>query len=257
MPYKRYDITNRYNSRGRRGNDKIVLKTVFLFLLPLIIIGVIALGILVSYWAEVSRSALDLQIASADEIETVSDEELLHIVNENYPLEEDYVPELVPFGGVQVSVHAFDALDKLISDATALGLSLKVKTGYVSYADQALLFEETFQKVKKDNDYSEIKAESETMKICPEAGCSESQTGLLIRFSSDENENFSKTEAFKWLEKNAVNYGFVLRYPENDEADTGMTYAPDLYRYVGEEHAVNMRRYGMNLESYNYHVSAR
>lgn len=257
MPYNRYDITNRYNYRGRRGNDNIKLKTFFLIFLPILIIGIVALGIFVAYKMEVNGNAVNLPVASEDEVETVTDEELLHIVNEQYPLSEDYVPDLVSFGGVQVSVLAFDDLDNLISDAIAEGISIKLKTGYISYSDQAKLFEETFNKVKSENKYSTIKAESETMKICPEAGCSESQTGLLVQFVSDENEDFSKTEAFKWLEKNAVNYGFVLRYPENEEGDTGMSYAPDVYRYVGSEHALNMRRYGMSLEAYNRHVSVR
>ncbi len=257
MPYNRYDITNRYNYRGRRSNDNVILKTVFLIMIPILIVGIIALGIFISYKMEINKNEVILPIASDDEVENFTDEELLHIVNEQYPLDKDYVPDLVSFGGVQVSVIAFDDLDNLISDATSEGISLKVKTGYISYDEQVKLFDKTFKKVQKDNNYTSIKAESETMKICPEAGCSESQTGLLIQFASDENKDFSKTEAFKWLEKNAVNYGFVLRYPESEEGDTGMSYMPDVYRYVGSEHALNMRRYGMSLEAYNRHISVR
>ncbi len=257
MPYNRYDIKNKYNYRGRRVNEHTKLKTFFLFFMPLIIIAVIVLGVIVSYWAEVGFEDVKAGASTQDQIKIVNDEVLLHVVNEHYPMEESYVPHLKPFGGVQVSELAVDDLDDMISDATAEGIIISVKTGYVSYADQAVLFEQTLAKVKKNNDYSEIKAESETMKVCPEAGCSESQTGLLIRFTTDEEGKFENTQAGKWLQKYSVNYGFVLRYPQGEESNTGMTYAPDLYRYVGREHALNMRRYDMILEDYSYHISSR
>ncbi len=257
MPYNRYDIKNKYNYRGRRVNEHTRLKNFFLFFMPLIIIAVIALGVLVSYWAEVGFEDAKTGVSTQDQIKIVDDEELLHVVNEHYPMEESYVPHLMPFGGVQVSELAFDDLDNMIKDAAAEGIIISVKTGYVSYADQAALFEQTLAEVKKNNDYSEIKAESETMKVCPEAGCSESQTGLLVRFTTDEDGKFENTQAGKWLQKYSVNYGFVLRYPQGEESNTGMTYAPDLYRYVGREHALNMRRYDMILEDYSYHISSR
>ncbi|MBQ8001220.1 MAG: M15 family metallopeptidase [Ruminococcus sp.] len=257
MPYNRYDIKNKYNYRGRRVNERTKLKTFFLFFMPVIIIAVVVLGILISYWAEVGLNTTQTGVATHDEVIVVDDETLLHVVNEHYPMDESYVPELVPFGSVQVSKLAFDDLDDMISDAASEDIVINVKIGYVSYADQAVLFEQTLSEVKKNNDYSEIKAESETMKVCPEAGCSESQTGLLIRFSTNEEGNFEDTQAGKWLQKYSVNFGFVLRYPEGEESNTGMTYAPDLYRYVGREHALNMRRYDMILEDYSYHISSR
>lgn len=257
MPYNRYDIKNKYNYRGRRVNEHTKLKTFFLFFMPVIIIAVVVLGILISYWAEVGFGASQTGVATHDEVMIVDDETLLHVVNEHYPMDESYVPELIPFGSVQVSKLAFDDLDDMISDAASEGIVINVKTGYVSFSDQGELFEQTLSEVKKNNDYSEIKAESETMKVCPEAGCSESQTGLLIRFSTNEDGSFEDTQAGKWLQKYSVNFGFVLRYPEGEEANTGMTYAPDLYRYVGREHALNMRRYDMILEDYSYHISSR
>lgn len=258
MPsYKRYDIRNKYNHRGRRVNERVVLKKFMLFFMPILILSVLALGVFLGYYAEMNNRPKLPPPAAVDEIELITDEELLHIVNEHYPLEEDYKPELVPFGNVSVSKVAFDDLDRLVSDASSQGIKLTVTKGYVSFKDQERLFEETFKKVKTENDFSEIKAESETMKICPRAGCSENQTGLLVTFATDESGNFSQTEAGKWLQKYSVNYGFVLRYPEEEEGDTGMAYAPDIYRYVGEEHALNMRRYDMTLESYSYHVTNR
>ncbi|MBQ4568596.1 MAG: M15 family metallopeptidase [Ruminococcus sp.] len=257
MPYKRYDVRNKYNHRGRRVNERMGLKVLFLFLIPVLIVLVVLLGVYLGYNAEMKQRPKLPAPATVDEADTVSDEQLLHIVNEHYPLEADYEPELVSFGGIRVAKVAFESLDDLIKDAASQGITITVKKGYVSYSEQEKLFDETFKKVKKDNDYSEIKAESETMKICPRAGCSENQTGMLLSFATDEKGDFAKTRAGKWLEKYSVNYGFVLRYPEGEEGNTGLTYAPDVYRYVGEEHALNMRRFDMILESYSYHVTIR
>ncbi len=257
MPYNRYDIRNKYNYRGRRVNEHMALKIFMLFFLPVLIVLVVLLGIHLGYNAEMNRRPKLPTPATVDEVQSVSDEELLHIVNEHYPLEEDFEPALVSFGGVRIAKIAFDSLDNLVKDAASQGITITVKKGYVSYKEQEKLFEETFAKVKKDNNYSEIKAESETMKICPRAGCSENQTGLLVTFSTDEEGKFAQTQAGQWLEKYSVNYGFVLRYPDEEEGSTGMAYAPDVYRYVGEEHALNMRRYDMILESYSYHVNIR
>lgn len=257
MPYKRYDITNKYNSRGRRVNEKVGLKRFFLFFTPLLIIMVILLGVFVSVKID-ENSRTKAETPDNSVLNTViGDDVLLRIVNENRPLEINYKPKLVPFGSVSVSEVAFNDLDNLISDAAADGIALTVTKGYVSFDDQDKLYKETFADMKKNKGYSEIKAESETKKICPEAGCSENQTGLLVTFSTGETGDFENTDAGKWLQKHSINYGFVLRYPEGEEGDTGMAYAPAVYRYVGKDHALNMRRYDMTLESYYYHVNVK
>ncbi len=257
MPYKRYDLRNKYNRRGRRVSESAAFKTFMIFFMPVLIAAVIFLGIFLGYKAEINSRPKLPTPATADEAKTVSDEELLHIVNENYPLEEDYVPELVAFGDVKIAKIAQKSLDLLVKDAASEGITITVKKGYVSFSEQEELYKETFAVIKKENHYSEIKAESETMKVCPRGGCSESQTGLLVTFATDEKGKFQQTEAGKWLEKYSVNYGFVLRYPAEEESNTEMAYAPDVYRYVGEENALNMRRYDMTLEAYSYHVNIR
>lgn len=257
MPYKRYDIKNRYNHRGRRSNDPVVFKTVMLFVIPVLIAAVMMLGAFIGYRALVGDRNDNVTEATSDEVSKMSLEELLIVVNDHKPLDENYVPKLTSFAGVPISTEIFADLDAMVSKAALDGVNLTVKTGYVSYKSQAKLYEETFEKIKKDNDYSEIRAESETKKICPDAGCSESQTGLLIRFSTNETDkSFEETEAAKWLERNSLNYGFILRYPLGREDTTAMTYDPRLYRYVGKENALNIRRYGMTLEEYYYHVFA-
>lgn len=256
MPsYKRYDIKNRYNYRGRRTNDPVLFKTVMLVVLPLVIIGVIALGIFLAYKVSVDKpEELVTPVATTDEAVVIPEEELLRLVNDNHPLDAEFIPPLTEYQGVKVSEYMLDSLKRMIDDAKKEGVTITLSEGYVSYEEQGKLYSETFEKLKKDKDYSDIRAESEAKKVVPEAGCCEAQTGLLIKLST-EGENFEGSNAQIWLEKYSVSYGFILRYPEESESTTGMKYNPQLYRYVGEEHALNVRRYGMTLDEYFTHIS--
>lgn len=257
MPYKRYDITNKFNSRGKRVTENVGLKKLFLFVIPLLIILVVALGIFISMKID-EKNRPKAQEPDTSLTDTVpGNDVLLRIVSPARPLEPDYVPILSLFGDVSVSQILCEDLTSLVNDAAAEGINISVSKGYVSYDDQNTLYEHTFESMKNDRGYSEIRAESESKKICPEAGCSENQTGLLLTFTTSEEGNFVDTEAGKWLQKFSVNYGFILRYPEGEEGSTGMSYAPDVYRYVGKEHALNMRRYDMTLEAYSYHVNIK
>src|SRR5690348_3295425 len=54
----------------------------------------------------------------------------------------------------------------------------------------------------------------------------------------------------KWLKKNAWSYGFILRYPEDKTAVTGIQFEPWHFRYVGLPHSVIMHDRGWTLEEY-------
>lgn len=253
MPYKRYDITNTYSYRGRRKNENVVLKTIMLIVIPLVIIAVLLGGAYISYLVIIGdeKETTVKPVATSDEA-FLHEDELLRIVNESEPLDADYVPELADFNGVKVNVLLIEDLKDMIEDAKKAGVTLDVKAGYVSYDEQAKLHKTAFEKIKKSGNYSQIKAEAETKKICPLEGASESQTGLLIEFDSPDG-----SDAYKWLVKHSISYGFILRYPEAKEDDTGMTFNPNLFRYIGKPSAANIRRYDMSLEEYATHISIR
>lgn len=253
MPYKRYDITNTYSYRGRRKNENVVLKTVMLIVIPLVIIAVLLGGAYVSYLVIINEEKDEPRkpVATTDEA-LLHEEELLRVVNESDPLDSDYAPELSEYKGVKINTLALDSLAEMIEEAEKAGISLDIKAGYVSFDEQAKLHKATFEKLKKSGNYSQIKAEAETKKICPSEGASEAQTGLLIEFDAPLD-----SDAYKWLVKYSVNYGFILRYPEAKEDETGMTFSPKLFRYIGKTSAANIRRYDMSLEEYATHISIR
>lgn len=259
MPYNRYDIKNKYNRRGRRFNERTWVTTVLLIVMPIIMVAVVLVGILlpVKFTKDERPVVVETTTAPVSEEDIVTDELLLRIVNDKNPLEADFMPNLVSFGNVQVSSAIYTDLKNMIDAAKSDGVVLTVTTGYISYEQQNVLYNDTYEKLKSENDYSKVKAESETMKICPQAGNSENQTGLLVTFSTTEEGEFSATNAGKWLEKYCVNYGFVLRYPEDKEVETGRQADDATYRYVGVDHAKQMRSYDMYLEEYVKHINQR
>jgi D-alanyl-D-alanine carboxypeptidase len=56
---------------------------------------------------------------------------------------------------------------------------------------------------------------------------------------------FGNTEAGRWLEQNAHEYGFILRYPKGFRAVTGFQYEPWHFRYSGIELAAEMKARGI------------
>ena len=174
----------------------------------------------------------------------INEEELLTVVNTQHPLKSDYVPELENFHGFQINPLAADSARALFDEAEKRGIELKLKSAYVSYFEQQELYENVLSQLLANPEYTEVRAEAAARKLVPAAGCSESQTGLLLDFE------LSDSSAADFLERNSVNFGFILRYPENKEDFTHALPSDSAYRYVGAENAIKLRSYNMCLEEY-------
>ena len=87
-------------------------------------------------------------------------------------------------------------------------------------------------------------------KLSARPGHSEHQLGLAADFSVRGGGCvimvcFGKTEAGIWLEQNAHQYGFILRYPKGYRSITGFQYEPWHFRFVGTELAQEMKTKGI------------
>ena len=80
-------------------------------------------------------------------------------------------------------------------------------------------------------------------------GFSEHQTGLAVDINSTKN-SFERTAAFKWMQKHAHEYGYILRYPKDKKWITGYEYEPWHYRYVGTKAAKIIHQEGLTYEQY-------
>ncbi len=132
------------------------------------------------------------------------------------------------------------------------GISLWISSCYRSSELQQELFQEEIDENLKAG-MTQAQAESEAEMAVARPGYSEHNTGLAIDFNG-VTMDFENSKAFSWLQKNAAEYGFILRYPKGKELITHIMYEPWHYRYVGAEHAKKIKEKGMCLEEYLYYL---
>lgn len=160
---------------------------------------------------EISKSGKDYLIITKNGLTTING---IIIVNKTYSLPSNY--------GNSLTEDTINYFNKMKSDASLENINLFIVSGFRSYETQIKTYDKWV-----NLDGKEI---ADTYSARP--GYSEHQTGLALDLNSIYS-NFSDSEEFKWLNKNAYKYGFILRYPENKENITGYIYEPWHYRYVG------------------------
>ena len=141
----------------------------------------------------------------------ITDWKLILVNYENY-LPENYKIELASIDNTRI----FDK--RAISDLNNMILALKeanisniwVQSAYRSYEYQKNLFNNKVNLFINQGKTKE-EAESLTMQTINRPGTSEHNLGLAVDFNYVDYE-FENTKAFKWLNENAENYGFILRY---------------------------------------------
>jgi len=176
------------------------------------------------------------------------------LVNNNLPLPDGYEveTEVADEGtGKELQKEAADAYRRMDEAARAEGVDLMLCSGYRSVDYQTGLFEKKKQEYL-DKGYGEQEAYDQAKTVVAVPGCSEHNSGLAADIVTPSHQNldtaFEKTDAFAWLDAHAAEYGFVLRYPQDKQAITGIIYEPWHYRYVGPENAAALKEAGLCLE---------
>ncbi len=177
------------------------------------------------------------------------------LVNRNYILPDGFSVKTVPVkgGGQSLDYRVAPHYDDMVSAAEADGISLIPVSGYRSVERQRTNFERKIN-YYKGLGYSKAEATRLASQIVLMPSTSEHNAGLAMDFGTNGNytldENFAKTDAFKWLSENAADYGFILRYPEDAQDITMVTYEPWHWRYVGTKAAKEIKTSGVTLEEY-------
>ena len=85
-------------------------------------------------------------------------------------------------------------------------------------------------------------------------GTSEHHLGLAVDIIDTNlwalDERQADMPAQQWLMEHSWQYGFILRYPPEKTAVTGVIYEPWHYRYVGADLAAELYESGLTLEEY-------
>lgn len=181
--------------------------------------------------------------------------DILSLVNKNYSLEDDYVPDDLVTLDVptvlenpeinQLRKEAAKALKEMINSAEEENIILYARSGYRSYQTQVQLF----------NNYVANNGEEAANKFSARPGESEHQTGLSIDVTSESvdyqlTESFGETAEGIWIQEQAHNFGFIIRYPKGKEEITGYQYEPWHLRYLGDEMATDVFERGLTYEEF-------
>lgn len=168
------------------------------------------------------------------------------LVNDSHRLSADYVPEglvnlyeqrhsfRLASSDIYLTRECYEAAEKMFAAAEAENVNgFIITSGYRDYNRQQEIFDTT----------EAGKAQ--------EPGASEHQTGLAFDVTAERSGGgFETTQQYAWLCKNAYKYGFIQRYPANKSDETGISYEPWHYRYVGVEAATKIHKSGKTLEAF-------
>jgi len=174
----------------------------------------------------------------------------LLLVNTYNKMPDDYQVQLESIDQYRsFDIRAIHHLTEMIQAIRYAGISnVWIQSAYRNPEDQKTLFEEQVQAYIYQG-YNEKTARELTEKMINKPWHSEHNLGLAIDFNY-VNREFENTAAFQWLQENAQDYGFILRYAEEKEDITKVSYEPWHWRYVGAEHAKKMKKQNLCLEEY-------
>lgn len=175
------------------------------------------------------------------------------LVNPTHHLPGDFNVTLADFEGGQVDERILEICRQMFADAKEDGVTLTLADAYRSHDRQNKLYQEKVERYIAKG-LSREDAEIEAAKITARPDTSEHQTGLALDIVTPSytkrNKGFAETEAFKWLDANAQDYGFILRYDKEKVLVTKIIYEPWHWRFVGTEAAAKMKESGACYEAY-------
>lgn len=182
----------------------------------------------------------------------------LVLVNKTHPVPEDYLSyvELVRACGAvdpevlveRQTLEAFKALASYVKETE--NLVIGIDDAYRSVEEQQQLYDRfcaAYGKAYADDTVAPVGTSEHHLGICID---------LLIYFEGEgfisTNENFERTRlAFEErVHPHLHKFGFILRYPPNQEEITGYSYEPWHIRYVGCDAAREITQKGVTLEQW-------
>ncbi len=173
----------------------------------------------------------------------------LMLVNKYNNLSKSYTPNKIidipasyAYEDNQISENVYQAYKSMCEAADKENLTLIVTSSYRDYETQDTVWNELAYT------YGEDGADAKAAR----AGYSEHQTGLALDIATYDtyNNNFDKTDEFKWLTNNAHKYGFILRFPKGKEDITGYNYESWHWRYVGVDTATRIHNLKITFDEY-------
>lgn len=192
--------------------------------------------------------------SGADTLSSTEEGWSLVLINEVHPLDTEYRPELAEIvEGKFVDKRIMDELTAMLEDAVNEGMNMYICSAYRDYEEQRQVFNTTMVDWINQGK-SPLEAYEETKISVAVPGTSEHASGLALDIVSAQygelDEKQAETAEAKWLAENCWKYGFILRYPPEKSAVTGIIFEPWHYRYVGKDAAKEIKEKDITLEEY-------
>ena len=183
--------------------------------------------------------------------------QLLVLVNPWNYIPADYTVELVSVNkDHQIAKVAYSSLIQMLVDCENAGHQPVICSSYRTQEYQEGLFRRKVERLLEDetNEYTEAEARVIAAQSVAVPGTSEHQLGLAADIIDNRNWNLDESQAQmptqQWLMEHSWRYGWILRYPNEKSALTGIIYEPWHYRYVGKEVAAELHELNICLEEY-------
>ena len=228
-------------------------------ILPIVMAAVLVVGVYFGYkgYREEAQETRYVEHGTTAPEPTEPDPILRTAVTPAFPLTEAFVPELVTVEGVRVSPLMADDLRAMLDAAQRAGFELTISEGYISFEEQKERYQKAVKAYRDKAKVSLVKAEATVRRTTPREGESEQQTGLVVYLTADTGkEKFENSAAYAWLVKNCTRFGFILRYPAQENTG-GLGFSAHLFRYVGPESAYYITAYNMSFDEYVSYLNAR
>jgi len=190
----------------------------------------------------ISGAVGNLEKLSKIEPELLKKYSKVYFMNENYTpahltvIPNDYIYSIKR--SEQFLTEGWPFLKNLLDTAKANGVTLYVKSGYRSFAEQQSL----------KSLYTVVYGAGTANSFSADQGYSEHQLGTTLDIITSglggQLTGFDKTQAYQWLLVNAYRYGFVLSYPKDNNY---YIYEPWHWRFVGVKLATYLHDSNLNF----------
>ena len=170
------------------------------------------------------------------EDERISFDQSLMLVDTEHLLPDGFVPDVLEYKDTTVYMSSC-----MLDSYAELSAAVKEKTGNKLYVSSDLRTSEEQEALYKED--------PNTATI---PGASEHQTGLAldVYVAYYAGDAFIKSPSGRFVNSNAHEYGFIIRYPSYGEEITGIRYEPWHIRYVGLPHSRVIYNNHLTLEEY-------
>lgn len=198
----------------------------------------------------------------ADEIEECrvlyeKNTDLLVLVNKECALSETYELPLKVLENKRVRVAdiMYADLKEMLRDASDYGYAYALVSGFRDAEYQQDLIQKDVRKYMEQQNLTREEALVKTYEQVMPAEHSEHETGLAIDITASGNTALDVSQASEpgimWLHENCWRYGFILRYPQDKEEITQISYEPWHFRYVGRDAAKFLYEHNLTLEEFH------